>query len=39
MGFITINIKNNTANFLTPTLIGTILIIIATKFYKKKLLK
>jgi hypothetical protein len=31
--------KNNTANFLIPTLIGTILIIIATKFYKKKLLK
>ena len=31
--------KNNTANFLIPTLIGTILIIITTKFYKKKLLK
>lgn len=30
---------NNTANFLIPTLIGTILIIAATKFYKKKLLK
>ena len=31
--------KNNTANFLIPTLIGTILIIIATNSYKKKLLK
>ena len=31
--------NNNTANFLIPTLIGTILIVIATKFYKKKLLK
>ena len=31
--------KNNTANFLIPTLIGTILIIVTTKFYKKKLLK
>ena len=31
--------KNNTANFLIPTLIGTILIIIAVKSYKKKLIK
>ena len=31
--------KNNTANFLIPTFIGTILIVIATKFYKKKLLQ
>lgn len=31
--------KNNTVNFLLPTLIGTILIFIANKFFKKKLLK
>jgi hypothetical protein len=31
--------RNNTLNFLLPTLIGVILISIATKSYKKKLLK
>lgn len=31
--------KNNTANFLLPTLIGTILIYFAVKWYKKKLIK
>jgi len=31
--------KNNTANFLIPTIVGTILIIIATNYYKKKMLK
>lgn len=31
--------KNNTANFLVPTLIGSILIYFAVKMYKKKLIK
>jgi hypothetical protein len=31
--------SNNTANFLVPTVVGTILISIATKSYKKKLIK
>ena len=31
--------KSNVANFLIPTVVGTILIIFATKFYKQKLLK
>lgn len=29
---------DNTLNFLMPTVIGTVLIVIATKFYKKKLI-
>ena len=31
--------RDNTMNFLMPTVIGTVLIIIVTKTYKKKLLK
>ena len=31
--------QNNTANFLIPTAVGTVLIVVATKFYRKKLLK
>lgn len=30
--------NNNTLNFLVPTIVGTVLIMLATKFYKKKLL-